>query len=77
MQFNRKELSRNNGKYGARAFIACKGKVYDVSKSFHWKNGKHQVFHSAGEDLTDAISQAPHGEEILEKYTVVGVLMED
>jgi len=51
-----------------------KGKVYDVSASFLWKDGNHQVLHSAGVDLTDAIEQAPHGEDVLEKFPVVGVL---
>lgn len=76
-KFNRKELSQNNGKDGAKTFVAYKGKVYDVSDSFHWKNGKHQVLHKAGEDLTDALAQAPHGEDMLEKYPVVEVLNEE
>ena len=30
--------------------------------------------HTAGSDLTDALAGAPHGEEVLEKFKVVGVL---
>ncbi len=73
-EFTEKELAQYNGKNGNPAYVAYKGKVYDVSTSFLWKNGEHQVFHNAGVDLTDALDQAPHGEDALDKFTVVGVL---
>lgn len=76
-KFSREELDINNGKNGASAFIAYRGKVYDVSSSFLWRNGKHQVTHDAGEDLTDALAQAPHGEEMLKQFPIVGILIED
>jgi predicted heme/steroid binding protein len=76
-RFSREELARYNGKDGAPAYIACKGKVYDVSASFLWQNGRHQVVHNAGEDLTDALEQAPHGADMLERLPVVGTLRED
>jgi len=66
-----------NGKNGAPAFIAYKGKVYDLSSSFLWRNGNHQVIHIAGVDLTDSLEQAPHGADLLEKFPVVGTLHED
>ncbi len=72
--FSREELSKYNGKDGQAAYIAYNGKVYDVTKSFLWKDGKHQVFHSAGEDLTDALKDAPHGPEFIYRFPVVGVL---
>jgi predicted heme/steroid binding protein len=72
-----KELAQYNGKDGAPAFIAYNGKVYDVSSSFLWRNGKHQVLHNAGEDLTDSLEQAPHGADLLERFPVVGMLHED
>lgn len=75
-KYSKKELSRHNGKNNAPAFIAYKGKIYDVSGSFHWKNGKHQVFHNAGEDLTESIAQAPHSDDILERFPVIGALDE-
>ncbi len=75
-KYSKEELARNNGKSGAPAFIAYEGKVYDVSGSFHWKDGKHQVIHNAGEDLTGAIAQAPHEADILDKFPVVGALDE-
>lgn len=75
--FNREELARYNGKNGAPAYIAYKGMVYDASGSFQWRNGRHQVLHNAGEDLTDAFEQAPHSEDILERLPTIGTLHED
>lgn len=75
-KFTKQELARNNGKNGAPAFIAYKGDVYDVSKSFHWKIGKHQVLHNAGEDLTDKLAQAPHGADLLDRFPIIGMLHE-
>jgi predicted heme/steroid binding protein len=74
--FSRAELARYNGKSGAPVYVAYKGKVYDASNSFQWKNGRHQVVHNAGEDLTDALEQAPHGVEMLERLPEIGILRE-
>lgn len=76
-EFTRLELAINNGKNGASVYIAYEGKVYDVSSSFLWKNGKHQVIHNAGDDLTDALAQAPHGEVMLKRFPVVGIFAGD
>lgn len=67
------ELRKYNGS-GGIAYVACSGKVYDVSQSFLWKKGTHQVTHHAGRDLTEALRQAPHGPEMLDKFPVVGRL---
>jgi predicted heme/steroid binding protein len=45
-----------------------------VSASFLWKDGVHQVVHRAGVDLTNALEQAPHGEDFLERFPLVGVM---
>jgi predicted heme/steroid binding protein len=71
----REELLRGNGKDGAPAFVAYKGRIYDVSHSFLWKNGRHQAMHTAGKDLTSSLDQAPHGEDLLERVPVVGILV--
>jgi len=73
-EFTEEELAQYNGKNGNPVYVVYKGKVYDVSASFLWKDGIHQVLHSAGVDLTDALDQAPHGGDVLEKFPVVGVL---
>jgi len=75
-RFSEEELSQYNGKGGAPAYIACNGRIYDVSSSFLWRHGDHQVLHRAGVDLTDDLKQAPHGEELLEKVPIVGILQE-
>jgi predicted heme/steroid binding protein len=64
-------LSAFNGKEGMPAYIAYKEQVYDVSGLKLWKNGAH-IKHSSGQDLTDFIAKAPHGEEKLEGLKVIG-----
>ena len=71
--FSREELSEYDGSNGI-AYVAYDGKVYDVSQSFHWKRGVHQVTHHAGLDLTDAMKQAPHGPDMLDEFPLVGEL---
>ncbi len=76
-RFTRQELALYNGKHGAAALVACRGLVYDVSASFLWQKGRHQVLHYAGGDLTDELVQAPHDVEMLERFPVVGILEKD
>lgn len=73
--FTKKELKKYDGSRGV-AFIAFAGKVYDVSNSFHWKKGVHHVTHHAGGDLTEELSQAPHGTELLDNFPIVGELVD-
>ena len=68
------ELKKYNGKEGRRAYIAHKGTVYDITDSDMWQNGEHENIHNAGEDLTDALSGAPHGDEVFKKFKIVGKL---
>ena len=65
------ELKKNNGAEGVPAYVQYKDKVYDVSESKKWKNGIHMNRHKAGEDLTAAMSAAPHGEEVFKKVKFV------
>ncbi len=76
-KFTKEELARYNGCDNISAFIAYKGKIYDVSSSFLWQNGRHQVMHVAGNDLTKDLAQAPHGSDLLDRFPVVGMLVED
>jgi len=73
--FTREELRRYDGRDGI-TYIAYQGKVYDVSGSYHWRQGIHHYRHHAGHDLTDALKDAPHGIDLLEKYPVVGELVD-
>lgn len=72
--FLKHELERYNGKDGKPAYVAYKGKVYDVTNSFLWKNGDHQVLHEAGKDLTGELDGAPHGPDLLERVPSIGIL---
>lgn len=68
------QFQQFNGRDGKPAYISYKGKIYDIGKSEHWKNGHHMSRHSAGEDLTEALSEAPHGEEVLYRIKQVEIL---
>ena len=76
-KFTEQELAQHSGKNGTKPYIAYNGKVYDVSNSFFWKIGKHQVLHQAGEDLTEALREAPHGEDLLERVHIIGVILKN
>lgn len=75
-KFRREELAKYNGKSNSPAYIAYRGKVYDVSNSFLWMGGKHQVLHEAGKDLTKDLKDAPHGPELLDRVPIIGILVE-
>ncbi len=69
------ELAKNDGRNGNRAYIAFKGKVYDVTDSALWSGGDHMGAHEAGKDLTGEIDAAPHGPENLSRVPLVGLLV--
>jgi predicted heme/steroid binding protein len=75
-EYTMEEVARCTGEDGKPALIACNGKVYDVSESYYWRKGRHQVLHRAGTDLTVELARAPHGAHLLEKVPVVGTLRE-
>ena len=53
--------------------MSYQGYIYDVTNSRLWKDGNHYE-HWAGQDLTEEIVEAPHNEQVLEKFKVVGHL---
>jgi predicted heme/steroid binding protein len=63
-------LSHFDGKGETPAFVAYKEKVYDMTSLKLWKNGLHMK-HAAGDDMTNALPKAPHGEEKLEGLPVI------
>lgn len=71
--FTLSELKKYNGQNGAPAYVAVDGTVYDVTNAKDWQNGTHHGF-SAGQDLTQAIKQSPHGTSVLSGLPVVGKL---
>lgn len=76
-EFTRKELAGANGAGGQPAYLVYQGKVFDVSQSRLWESGQHMGLHQAGADLTREIDDAPHGEEVLERYPQVGVVKKE
>lgn len=73
-KFTLEELAEYDGKEGRPAYIAYKGKVYDVSESWLWEDGDHQGLHEAGKDLTADMGDAPHEEDSILDMPVVGEL---
>jgi len=71
--FTLTDLAKYNGQNGNPAYVAVSGVVYDVTNAKNWVNGTHNG-HSAGQDLTKAIKQSPHGTSILSGLPVVGKL---
>ncbi len=73
-EFDLESLSQYNGKDGKPVYVAYQGRVIDVSNSKLWKTGLHMKRHQAGTDLTTDIEAAPHGVEVLDRYSQVGIL---
>lgn len=72
--FTLAELEQYDGAEGRPAYVAYKGRVVDVSGSKLWKAGQHMRRHQSGADLTEALKNAPHGSDVLERMPQVGVL---
>lgn len=70
---SKSSLALYNGVDKEKIWIAFEGKVYDVTASRLWKNGKHYE-HWAGQDLTQELSEAPHGIWVFDKFDVVAYL---
>ncbi|MFW6247448.1 MAG: cytochrome b5 domain-containing protein [bacterium] len=73
-KFTEEELKKFDGK-NKPAYIAYKGKVYDISDSYHWQEKKHHARHKAGKSLTGELKHAPHGEDLIKKFPIVGELI--
>lgn len=67
------QLALRNGQDKPEVWVAFKGLVYDVTASRLWRNGKHYE-HWAGQDLTDELKDAPHNENVFDKFKVIGKL---
>lgn len=69
----KKQLALRNGTDREEIWCAYDGLVYDVTKSRMWRNGKHYE-HWAGQDLTLELKDAPHNENVFDKFKIVGRL---
>ncbi len=70
--FTPEQIKSLKGKENTPAYFSYSGRVFDVTNSPFWKEGQHFGRHHAGEDLTDALKQAPHGEEKVLEMPQVG-----
>ena len=70
------ELAGFDGGDGRPAYFAYGGRIFDATESKLWKGGNHLGRHQAGFDLSDALKQAPHGEEKIISLPLVGNLRE-
>lgn len=68
------ELSAFNGEDGQPAYVAVDGIIYDVSDVPAWTGGTHNG-NMAGQDLSEAINDAPHGDSKLNGLPIVGKLI--
>ena len=71
--FTHHQLALRNGQDREEIWVAYKGLIYDVSDSRLWKNGQHYE-HWAGQDLTHELADAPHTDNVFEKFKVVGTI---
>lgn len=74
-QITEEEFKRCDGKEGRPAWVAFRGKVYDVSASQRWPGAVHMKRHLAGRDLTSEFAAAPHNESVLQRMPMVGTLL--
>ena len=72
--YTKSQLALRNGQDKPEIWVAYAGKIYDVTASRLWNNGKHYE-HWAGQDLTDELRDAPHTISVFEKFVVVGELV--
>jgi len=73
--FSLEEIQTFDGTEGKPIYVAYKGKVYDLSKSPLFQGEKRMRCHIAGKDLTKDIDVAPHGEDLIFKFPLVGRLI--
>lgn len=72
-EYTRSQLALRNGQDREEIWIAWEGRIYDVTHSRLWRNGKHYE-HWAGQDLTDELKDAPHTTGVFSRFPQVGIL---
>jgi predicted heme/steroid binding protein len=73
LEYSRQQLALRNGQDKPEIWVAYNGLIYDVSESRLWRDGKHYE-HWAGQDLTEELQDAPHTEEVFNKFKVIARL---
>jgi predicted heme/steroid binding protein len=72
--YTRAQLALRNGQDKPQIWVAFRGLIYEVTHSRLWRNGKHYE-HWAGQDLTDELADAPHNENVFDKFEPIGKLI--
>ena len=72
-EYTLQQLASRNGQDRDEIWVAYKGVIYDVRKSRLWRNGRHYE-HRAGQDLTEELSDAPHTDQVFDKFEVIGIV---
>ncbi len=72
-KYTKRQLALRNGQDKPEVWVAYMGYIYDVGKSRLWHTGTHYE-HWAGQDLTDELKDAPHTENVFDKFTAIGIL---
>ncbi len=72
-EITKAQLALRNGQDKPEIWVAYNNVVYDVTASRLWRNGKHYE-HWAGQDLTDELPDAPHTENVFDKFKAIGRL---
>lgn len=72
-EYSTAQLARRNGTDRSEVWVAYKGVIYDVAPSRLWRNGTHYE-HWAGQDLSLELEDAPHTEQVFERFQIVGRL---
>ena len=73
-EYTRPQLALRNGQDKPQIWVAYKGIIYNVTESRLWRNGQHYE-HWAGQDLTHELADAPHIDNVFEKFEKVGRLI--
>ncbi len=74
LKLSKKELEKFDGTNGNKCYVAYKGNIYDVTDSHLFSEGMHYE-HFAGEDLTEAMVEAPHSDDVFKEFKIVGTLI--
>ena len=74
-RLKRRQLALYNGQDKEKVYVAYQNKIYDVTSSRYWKGGIHYE-HWAGQDLSGELEEAPHAEEVFERYPCIGELVD-
>ncbi len=72
-EYTKNQLALRNGQDRPEIWVAFLGKIYDMTSSKLWKNGKHYE-HWAGQDLSDELADAPHSAVVFDKFSLIGIL---